>query len=135
MVLGLKPDPMITDVTRAYWEATREGKLVLQQCTECGTLRHPPGPMCPSCRSLSTLEQPASGRGRIFSFTLPRHPIPAGFEDGYVVAIVELEEGPRVVTNILDADRDRLAIGMDVELQFEPTESGYQLPQFRPAAG
>ena len=89
--------PTTTPDTRFFWDALREGRLLIQRCAGCATLRHPPRPMCPRCNSLDWDTIESSGRGEVYSFVLPRHPPWPWFEGTYVVALIALEEGTRIV--------------------------------------
>lgn len=125
--------PIVTDETAFYWEGAARGELLLQRCTACGTLRHPPGPCCPQCRSLSWVPVAAAGCGVVYSFVRLHPPTVPGIEPGTVVAVVELDEGVRVVTNIVDTAADAVRVGMPVELCFEALDATIALPQFRAA--
>jgi uncharacterized OB-fold protein len=125
--------PTVTPDTQFFWDAAKEHRLLIQRCAGCGTLRHPPRPMCPRCNSLEWDTVTASGRGTLSSFVMPQHPRYPWFEYPYVVALVELEEGTRLVTNIVGASPEDLSIGMPLELCFEEFDDGLVLPQFRPA--
>lgn len=125
--------PTTTPDTRFFWEALRDHELLIQRCAGCGVLRHPPRPMCPHCNALAWDAVEASGRGRVYSFVLPRHPPLPWFEGTYVVALVELEEGTRLVSNLCDVEPEAVTIGMPVEVVFAHFDDGLVLPQFRPA--
>ena len=99
--------PTTTPDTKFFWDALKEGKLLIQRCAGCATLRHPPRPMCPRCNSLAWDTIESSGRGVVYSFVLPRHPPWPWFDGTYIVALVELEEGTRIVSNLCDVDPGR----------------------------
>ncbi|MBU6283644.1 Zn-ribbon domain-containing OB-fold protein [bacterium] len=124
--------PTTTPDTKFFWDGLKQGKILVQRCKGCARLRHPPRPMCPHCNSLlwDTIE--ASGRGTLHSFVLPRHPQWPWFEGTYVVALVDLEEGLRLVTNLVDVDPAEVTIGMPVEGRVEHFDDGVSLHQFRP---
>ncbi len=124
--------PTVTPDTRFFWDAVRDGKLLAQRCGECGTVRHPPGPMCPQCNSLSWDTIESSGRGELISFVMPHHPPSPGMDDGYIVALVQLEPGFRFVSNLIDVAPDAAEIGMAVEVCFETFDGDVVLPMFRP---
>jgi uncharacterized OB-fold protein len=124
--------PTTTLDTRFFWDALKDERLVIQRCTACRTLRHPPRPMCPSCNSLAWDTIDASGRGTVHSFVMPRHPPLPWFEGTYIVALVDLAEGTRLVANLCDVDPADVTIGMPVELFFAHFDEGLVLPQFRP---
>lgn len=124
--------PTTTPDTKFFWDGLKQGKLLIQRCTACGALRHPPRPMCPKCNSLQWDTIEASGRGHVHSFVLPRHPPWPWFEGTYIVALVDLEEGTRLVANLITGDPNSVTIGMPVETYVEHFDNGVSLPQFRP---
>ncbi len=99
----LHPRPAITPDNAFFWEGINNRKLLIQRCDGCGTLRHPPGPMCPKCRSLRWSQVQAGGRGIIYSFVVMHQPQLPGLDYPLPILLVELEEGPRIVANILAA--------------------------------
>ena len=119
--------------TAFFWEGAADHQLLIQRCTGCGTLRHPPRPMCPRCTSLDWDTVPSSGRGTVLSWVVPRHPVYPGYDDPNVVVLVELAEGVRLVSNLIDVELPAVAMGMPVEVRFVEHD-GVVLPQFRPAA-
>jgi uncharacterized OB-fold protein len=127
--------PTTTLDTQFFWDALRERRLLIQRCTGCGALRHPPRPMCPGCNDLGWDTIESSGRGTVYSFVMPLHPQFPWFEYPYVVALVELEEGTRIVSNVCDVAPADVTIGMPVEAFFAEFDGGLVLPQFRPRAG
>ncbi len=124
--------PTVTPDTQFFWDGLRADRLLVQRCDDCGRLRHPPRPMCPHCTSLAWSAVPASGEGTVVSFVLPRHPRWPWFEDGYVVALVELAEGVRIVSNLVGAAPDEVRIGLRVTVRFERFDDGLVLPLFAP---
>ena len=129
-----KPLPMPTEDSAAYWEGTRKRELRAQSCSACRHLRWPPAPVCPRCLALEHEWIALSGRGRVFSFIIVhKSQHPAFWGDPYNVAIVELEEGPRLHTNLVDVDPAAIAIGLPVEVAFEKQNDEITLPKFRPA--
>lgn len=127
--------PQATADSAFFWEAAAAGRLDIQGCAACGALRYPPGPACPLCHCLEWKAVPASGKGRLYSYTVVRHPAMPGFDGPAVAAIVELEEGVRMATNLdIDPDSaDDLVIGEPLEVFFLPQEEGWTAPQFRRA--
>jgi hypothetical protein len=129
-----KPLPAVTEDGAPYWAACREGRLTAQRCSACGHLRWPPSVLCPKCLDEGTEWVTLSGRGTIYSWIIvhrPQHP--AFFADApYNVAIVELEEGPRLHTNVVECPNDALRIGLPVEVVFEKIDDEITLPKFRP---
>jgi len=126
--------PSTSPDTQFFWDGLKEHRLLVQRCTGCGVLRHPPRPMCPTCCSLGWDTVDASGRGTVHSFVLPRHPPMPFMGEDYIVALVELEEGTRLVSNLRDVDPEDVSIGMAVEVFYESFDDGLVLHQFRPAA-
>jgi uncharacterized OB-fold protein/acyl dehydratase len=129
-----RPRPAITRDNAFWWEGVEAGKLLIQRCGACGTLRHPPRPMCPKCQSLEWDTVEASGRGTVYSYVVNHHPQIPAFDYPLVIALVELEEGTRLVTNVLDVEPDDVHVGMPVEVAFEKPDGEQTLPLFRPAA-
>jgi uncharacterized OB-fold protein/acyl dehydratase len=125
------PRPAITHDNAFFWEGIATRKLLIQRCDSCGTLRHPPGPMCPECHSLKWSAVEASGRGTIHSFVVMHQPQLPGLDYPLPVLLVELEEGTRIVTNILDAKPEEVEVGKPVTLDFVEVEPDYLLPAFR----
>jgi uncharacterized OB-fold protein len=128
-----RPAPLLTDDNAFFWEAAVEGRLVAQRCGGCGRLRHPPRPMCPQCHSLEVEVVTLSGRGSLYSYAILHHPQHPAFDYPVVAALVDLEEGIRLVTNLSGVDPERIVIGMPLEVTFEPTEHGGAVPVFRSA--
>jgi uncharacterized OB-fold protein len=116
-----------------FWAGVQRDELLLQQCTDCGTLRHPPVPMCGDCHSVHWHPTAAGGGGRGHSWVVSRHPTLPD-DDPRVVVLVELDEGVRVVSNLVDTDPDDVRNEMPVSLCFR-TYGDTKLPQFRPAEG
>ena len=129
-----KPLPAITEDGAPYWAATREGKLSVQRCDGCGHLRFPPSAVCPQCLDERHTWTPLSGKGVIFSFIVVHRPQHPGFfaDAPYNVAIVELDEGIRLHSNVVDCANEDLRIGMPVEVVFEKVDDEITLPKFRP---
>ncbi|GAA3198109.1 OB-fold domain-containing protein [Actinocorallia longicatena] len=125
--------PAIGLDTEFFWAGAREGELRIQKCGECGVLRHPPGPMCPSCHATKRDFVVASGRGTVYSHVVHHHPPVPGRTPPYVVALVELEEGPRIIGNLLDIAPEDVTVGMPVQLTFQQISDDVTLPQWQPA--
>ncbi|ASU85240.1 hypothetical protein CDO52_22785 [Nocardiopsis gilva YIM 90087] len=123
--------------THFFWNGALVGELRIQRCADCGRLRHPPGPMCPSCHSTTRDHVVAAGTGKVFSHVVHHHPNVPGRTSPYVVAVVELPEGVRMVGNILGIAPERVHSGMRVRVDFERVDEDLVLPQWRPvdAAG
>jgi uncharacterized OB-fold protein/acyl dehydratase len=113
-----------------WWEACDQGKLLIQRCGDCGTLRHPPRPMCGKCQSTHWDSIEASGRGSVFSFTVIHHPPIPGYEFPIPVALIDLEEGTRICANVAGCRPEDIHIGMKVECLFEDVDESMKLPFF-----
>jgi uncharacterized protein len=127
------PSPLVNAETKRFWDATREGRLLLTRCAGCATVIWYPRAFCPECQSFDVEWFEASGRGTIYSYTFNRRGQGDYRDLEYVLAYVELEEGPRVLTNIVDCGVEQVAVGQSVEVVFHPTQAGPALPRFRPA--
>lgn len=129
-----RPEP-ITDIeSRPFWEGIAAGQLRIQQCCSCQAFNYYPRYLCPNCYSDALAWKVASGHGTVHSFTVSRRPAGAGFaaEVPYVVALIDLEEGPRMLSNIVDSDPDDVIIGAGVEVVFRAMGSAsFVLPVFR----
>jgi uncharacterized OB-fold protein/acyl dehydratase len=128
---ALRPRPSISQDTAFLWDGLKCGELLIQRCTQCGTLRHPPRPGCGSCGSLEWDTVLSSGRGTVYSFVIYHHPPMPAFDMPYAVALIELEEGVRMLSNIIDMPLDEIEIGMPVEVTFVEMDPELTLPLFR----
>ncbi|MBS0507153.1 MAG: bifunctional MaoC family dehydratase/OB-fold nucleic acid binding domain-containing protein [Proteobacteria bacterium] len=127
--------PGISDDTRFFWDGARAGKLLIQRCKGCGTLRHPPGPVCPHCHSFDWDTVEASGLGTVYSFVVMHYPEVPPFEYPNPVGLIELDEGTRLVAQIVGAKSGDIQIGQRVKVEFNAFNDGeLVLPQFRPVA-
>src|SRR5207302_3258723 len=115
-----------------FWEGVDVDELRIQRCVSCGRLRHPPRPMCPYCQSLDHDHVVSTGRGEVYSFVVHHRPEVPGRAHPFAVALVELEEGTRIIGNLVGAEPGAVRIGMPVQVSFEPDERGRKLPQWRP---
>jgi len=131
-----RPRPEPTPETRHFWEGTRAGELRLQRCTACEKVYFPPRPFCPACASRDVAVFAASGRAALHSYVIHHRKVP-GFEPPYAIAVVELAEGPRMMTNIVDCPQtpEALELDMPLEVAFTPMDEEITLPLFRPARG
>jgi uncharacterized OB-fold protein len=127
----------LTDISNAqvvdsfFWEGAKKSQLLIQRCTDCKTLVHPPTPMCPNCQSLARESAEMSGRGIVYSWIRSRHPTEPDAHPR-LVAIVELEEGPRIVSNLQGIALEDVKNGMPVEVFFDEID-GVVAPQFQPS--
>lgn len=130
-----RPAPGISDDTRFFWDGAREGKLLIQRCKGCNTLRHPPGPVCPHCHSFEWDTVEASGLGTVYSFVVMHYPEVPPFEYPNPVGLIELDEGTRLIAQIVGAKPGDIQIGQRVKVEFNTFNDGeLVLPQFRPVA-
>ena len=129
-----KPLPVRDAENAPYYDALQRHELRMQRCVE-GHYRFPVSPVCPECLSPSYEWEPVSGRGTIYSFVIVHQQYDAGFkgETPYNVAVVELEEGPRLVTNIVGCDNAGLRIGMPVHVTYDDVTPEFTLARFAPA--
>lgn len=128
----LRPRPGVSRDTRFFWDGVERGELRIQCCRGCGKLHHPPVVRCPECGGYEQGHVVSAGRGTVYSFAEPCHPKLPAFDYPYVVGLVELEEGVRLLTNIVDVDPELLRIGMPVDLVFRKVDAETTLPVFRP---
>ncbi|WP_205520773.1 Zn-ribbon domain-containing OB-fold protein [Propylenella binzhouense] len=120
--------PIVNVETEPFWKAAAEGRFLIKRCTDCGKPHWYPRAVCPFCMSAATVWEEASGRGTIYSYSVARRA-----PEPYAVAYVTLEEGPTMLTNVVDCDLDALAFGQAVVVTFKPSDGGYPVPMFRPA--
>ena len=133
-----KPIPQASPETEHFWAGCKEGKLLLQRCKDTGKAYFPPRPFSPYTGSREVEVFEASGKAKLFSYVINHRP-PKGFEDEapYAIAVVELEEGPRMMTNITECEQtpEALELDMALEVVFEEISDDISLPKFRPAKG
>jgi uncharacterized protein len=125
--------PQPTPETQPYWDGTLLGELRLQRCERCSHAYFPPRPFCPKCASRKVSWFKASGRGLLHSYVIHHRTAP-GFTPPYSIAVVELEEGPRLMTNIVECPQtpEALQLDMPLEVVFTRLTETISLPQFRP---
>jgi uncharacterized OB-fold protein len=114
-----------------WWEGVDAGHLLIQKCKGCGALRHPPRPMCHACLSTEWEGVPSRGQGTVNSWVVLHHPPIPGYELPLAIAVIDLEEGTRIVANLVDCPTGEIQIDMPVECSIEEVEPGYKLPVFR----
>ena len=126
------PAPAVNPETKEFWAATAQGRLLLKRCLDCGSVIWYPRAFCPECASLRTEWFEASGRGHVYSYTV-NHRGEGAYAGAvpYVLAYVELDEGPRVMTNLVEVDEPDLAVGLPVEVVFHDTGHGSALARFK----
>jgi len=118
-----------------WWDMARDGKLGIQRCKGCGALRHPPRPMCGECPSMEWDAVQACGRGTICSYTVLRHPQFPGYEYPLIIILVDLEEGTRLTSQLVDCDPGQVDFGLPVRMTLHEDPDGFRLPVFRLAEG
>ena len=135
MTTPSKPDPLVNNWARPFWEGTREEKLLIQRCLDCKKHIFYPRMACPFCFSDNIEWVEASGKGTIYSFTVVESNAPSPFvpDMPFVIAVVILEEGVRMLSNIVDCDTEALECDQAVEVTFEKLNDEFTLPKFRPA--
>mgnify|MGYP003382677905 FL=1 len=136
MSINPKTLPRPTPETRHFWEGAKLGELRLQQCDACTHVYFPPRPFCPECASRQVSVVRASGRATLYSYVI-NHRLPKWIDAPYAIAVVQLEEGPRMMTNILGVPQtpEALVLDMPLEVVFESVSADIALPKFRPARG
>lgn len=122
------PAPRVLPEAMPFWEAAREGRLLIKRCQDCGETHYYPRDICPHCMSANTEWIETKGEGTVYSFS------PMGKDEArYTLACVTLDEGVTMLTNLVDSDPATFAIGQRVKLVFKPSEGGYPVPMFTPA--
>ncbi|MEE9609405.1 MAG: bifunctional MaoC family dehydratase N-terminal/OB-fold nucleic acid binding domain-containing protein [Myxococcota bacterium] len=127
-----RPQPAVTPDNAFFWEGVEKRRLLIQRCAGCGKLRHPPCPICPVCRSLEWEAQEACGRGRVYSYVVAHHPPVPPFAYPHLIVLVELEEGTRLVSELVGVEPSQVEIGAPLEVEFAEVEGGRVLHRFRP---
>lgn len=133
----LKPLPEASIDSQPFWDGLRDHRILLQKCSDCGTIRHYPRPVCANCLSMECEWVEASGKGTIYSWTETHHPFHFGFkaEVPYILVTVTLAEGVRMQSKLLGAKLEDLKVGMPVEAVLVQETPNLVLPYFRLAAG
>jgi len=129
-----KPLPNPTEDSAPYWAAAQQGELQMQRCADCQHVRFPPALLCPRCWSEQAEWTRLSGRGKVYTWIVVHQSQHPSFnaDTPYNVAIIELDEGPRLHSNIVDCPNDEIHIGMPVEVVFDKVSDDTTLPRFRP---
>ncbi len=132
---NLKPLPKVNADTRQFWDGCKSHELRFQKCKDCGHIRWPASIICPLCHSDNTKWIVASGKGKVFTFVVYHEAYHPAFEADlpYVVAIVELEEGPHFLTNIVGCNPGEVRCEMPVQVIWEDVTAEFSLPKFKPA--
>ncbi len=136
MTTPQKPLPKATPDTEPFWQGCKEGKLTLPRCGDCNLLHYYPRAICPHCWSRSLTWEELSGKGTLYSYVISHRPAP-GFQEEtpYAIAIVELDEGPRMMTNLTGVDQtpESLVLDMPLEITFEDVTEDVTMFKFQPA--
>lgn len=130
------PRPISPEVTRPFWEAAKRHELVMPRCTTCDHLFFYPRSECPRCLSSHLEWVRVSGRGRLHTYTIVYQPANAAFRDDtpYIYAVVQLDEGPRMVSNVVQCDLDAVKVDMPLEAIFDDVTPECTLVKFKPAS-
>ena len=121
------PSPELTPGTAPYWDGAKQGKLLLRACNSCKKLHHYPRDICPHCFSLDLSWKEASGAGKVYTYSVMRRA-----PEPYVIAYVTLDEGIKMMTNIVDCDLDAVKIDQKVKVVFKASDNGQPVPMFTP---
>jgi uncharacterized OB-fold protein len=127
-------EPPVSDISSAFWDATRKHELVLQHCKTCNNYIHYPRAICPYCHSEDLEFLPASGQGNVYAFSVMHRPGNPAMQDRvpYVVALIDLAEGPRMMSNIVGCEPAAVKVGLPVSVTWEELSDGRALPLFEP---
>ena len=115
-----------------WWDAVNAGEIPIQKCNQCGALHHPPRPMCHQCQAMDMGHVAASGKGTVHTYTIIHYPQFPGYAFPIVAALIDLEEGTKLMSNVVECDPKDVHIGMAVQGFIEEGEDGLKLPVFRP---
>ncbi|WP_406312298.1 OB-fold domain-containing protein [Streptosporangium sp. NBC_01639] len=124
--------PAVNEDTAFFWEGVAKGELRIQRCADCGELRHPPGPVCPSCRSANRTYVVSGGEGELYSYVVHHNPPVPGLKAPFVVAVVELPEGVRIVGGVVDCPLEEVGIGMPLRVTYRQMDDELILPMWAP---
>ncbi len=131
-----KPLPGTDDENKPFWDYCKQHELRMQKCLQCGKFRYPVSPICPHCLHLESEWAKLSGKGWVYSFTIVRRSSHPGFTEDvpYTVAIIETEEGTRLISNVVGCKPEEVRVDMPVEVIFEDITEEFALPKFKPVA-
>jgi 3-oxo-4,17-pregnadiene-20-carboxyl-CoA hydratase alpha subunit len=127
------PVPAHTSETTFFWVGLGQGELRIQACVDCQALRHPPAPSCSRCGSLNTSYIVSGGTGSLYTYAVHRRPAVPGPDTPFVTAVVDLDDGTRLLSNLVDVELEQVHIGMRLTLAITEVRPGLHLPLFRPA--
>ena len=135
MTISRAPLPQPTPESKPFFDALKQHRLLIQRCRECSHAYYYPRPFCPTCLSANVEWEEAAGKGKLYSFVINHRAAP-GFVAPYIIAVVELDEGPRMMTNLIDVEPDpeMVRCEMRVEIVFDDVDVDFTLPRFRPAS-
>jgi uncharacterized OB-fold protein len=127
--------PTPDEFTQPWWDAAAEGRLVISRCATCGEAHYYPRPFCPRCGGDEVSWEDASGRSTLYTWSIVHQNDLPPFNEKvpYVAAVVDLDEGPRMMTNVVGCEFDELRVGMALQVEFEDIGEGFHIPVFRPA--
>jgi len=130
-----KPLPIINEDNTPYWEYAKKHELRMQKCTRCGHIRFPVSVVCPKCHSLEAEWARLSGKGKVYSYVIYHMAYHPSYKDDipYAVAIIQLDEGPRMESNVTGCQMEDIKIDMPVEVYFDDVTDDISLPKFKPA--
>ena len=130
-----KPLPRPNPDNQTFWEATKNHQLKFQKCQQCGNVRWPAALICPECHSDKADWIQASGKGKVYTYAIYHQAFHPGFENDvpYVTASIELEEGPRFLSNVVNCEPDEVCCEMPVKVVWEDVSPEFSLPKFEPA--
>jgi uncharacterized OB-fold protein len=128
--------PTPDDFTQAWWDAVGDGRLLIMRCSTCGRAHYYPRPFCPRCGADTVSWEEASGDATLYTWSVVYQNDLPPFNERvpYVAAVVDLAEGPRMMTNVVGCEIEDLAVGMALRVEFTDIGDGYRVPMFRPAA-
>jgi len=131
-----KPLPQVNPDTQPFWDGCKEHELRFQKCLDCGHVRWPPSMICPECHASQTEWITARGKGAVYTYAVYHRAFHPAFKDDlpYVTAVVELEEGLHLLTNIIGCNPDSVRCDMPVEVAWEDVTDAFSLPKFRPSS-
>jgi uncharacterized OB-fold protein len=129
-----KPLPAPDHDTITFWEGCKRHELLLQKCDTCSSYRYPPRSICPECFSVESTWDKVSGKGEVYTYTVARIPLNPAWEQDipYTIGIILLDEGVKMVSNIVDCKPEDITIGMKVEVVFDDVTEKFSLPKFKP---
>ena len=125
--------PMVNRDSQFFWDGTAVGELRIQVCNACGAKRFPPGPTCPDCGAFDRGFEATAGRGTVFSYVVHRYPAVPGKEMPIVIALIDLDEGVRMIGEVVNVADDEIEIGMPLRVDFNKIDDELTLPIWRRA--